>query len=99
MSMRVLILISLFFSLVHCSHFSVYRNEQQKTLPSEAQVVPTPHYFWGLLPGKNKLVGSELCPNSRIDAAQTGMTTVDVLLTIVTAGIYVPSRAVIYCSK
>jgi hypothetical protein len=68
-------------------------------LPSDAQVIPTPHYLWGLLPGKDKLVESELCPNSRIDAAQTGMTIGDVLLTIVTVGIYVPSRAVIYCSK
>jgi hypothetical protein len=77
----------------------VYRNEEQKTLPSDARIVPTPHYFWGLLPGKDKLVESELCPNSRISAAQTGMTTADVLLTIVTVGIYVPSRAAIGCSE
>jgi hypothetical protein len=99
MNVRLIILISLCLSLIHCSHFSVYRNEEQKTLPSDAQVVPTPHYFWGLLPGKDKLVESELCPNSRINAAQTGMTAVDVLLTIVTVGIYVPSQAAIDCSK
>lgn len=99
MSLGRLIPILLFFSLVHCSHFSVYRNEEQKASPTDAQIIKTPHYFWGLLPGKGKLIESELCPNSRIEAVQTGMNGVDVLLTIVTAGIYVPSRAAVSCSQ
>ena len=99
MILRLLILISLFFSLVNCTHFSMYRNEEQKALPPEAQTIATPHYFWGLLSAKDKLVESELCPNSRIEGVKMGMTTGNVLLTIVTAGIYVPSRTTISCSK
>jgi len=97
--MRILLLM-LCFSLVHCSHFTMNRNEDQKTsAASDAQIIETAHYFWGLQPGKRGLVESNLCPNSRIDVVQMNMTTVDVLLTIVTAGIYAPSRATITCSK
>jgi hypothetical protein len=77
----------------------MYRNEERPASLSDARVVRTPHFFWGLWPGKAKLAESELCPNSRIDAARTGMTASDVLLTIVTAGIYVPSRIAVSCSK
>lgn len=94
-----LVLLPLSLFLIQCSTLNVYRGEVQKNLTSDVMKVETSHFLWGILPANPSLVEDQLCPGSRLDAAQMGMTGGDVLLTAVTLGIYVPSRVTVTCSK
>lgn len=96
--MRFLLPILCFF-LVHCSTLNVYRSEDQKNFTSAVMKVETSHYLWGFFASNPGLVEARLCADSRIDAVQMGMTGSDVLIGVVTLGIYVPSRATVNCSK
>lgn len=93
------VLLPLSLLLVQCSTLNVYRGEDQKNFTSNVMKVETSHFLWGILPANPGLVEDQLCPDSRLDAAQMGMTGGDVLLTAVTLGIYVPSRVTVNCTK
>ena len=53
--------------------------------------------LWGLLPLKGSSTPDPLCGSQRIVSVQTAMTTTQVMLTVVTAGIYVPQRVDVSC--
>lgn len=94
-----LLLFCLSLFLIQCSSLNVYRGEDQKNFTSNVMKVETGHYFWGLLPSEKGLLEQHLCPESRLDAAQMGMSFGEVLIGVVTLGIYVPSRVMVSCAK
>ncbi len=79
---------------------TLYRNDSQNSDPAaKTSKYETPFFLWGLIPGLKVLSEAEMCPNSRMAAASLGMTTGDVMIGIVTLGLYVPSRVIVSCAK
>lgn len=83
--------------LAGCVGFQVKRDESSHTM-QPMQTVQLHSFVWGFVPAK-KLSESELCPQARIERLKLGLRPRDVLLTVVTLGIYVPHHAEIQCSR
>jgi hypothetical protein len=89
---------TLFFliSFAGCSHLTLYRGDEHPS-QGETQDVPADSYLWGFANVSKIPPESELCPKSRIETIDMKMTGQDVLITMITLGIYVPHRVEITC--
>lgn len=88
--------------LCACAEMRIVRNEKPALYTNvTSQTDLKLHSFvLGLVPGKSLLSQNELCDkNHRIDSVRLGMKSTDVLVTLVTFGVYVPYRATINCIK
>lgn len=91
------LLIMILFSALACSHLTLHRGEGLIT--GDTQIVSDDYYLWGFGSGHGPFYEKDLCPNSRIETMDMKMTGSDVLISLVTLGIYVPNRLEITCYR
>jgi hypothetical protein len=88
----------LLICLSACSHLLIQRGEE-KSAEGPVQRIELRSFIWGFVPHRKIRPEAELCPNGRIRTADLKMDQQDVLLTIVTLGIYIPHRVDITCGQ
>ena len=79
-----------------CAHVTLIRGDGS---PANGEKVTfTKHAFlWGFVPGPKLPEESAICPQSKIEAVDLKMEKTQVLIAIVTIGIYVPHRVEFTC--
>ncbi len=90
-------LIMLFFTLSACSHLTVVSTESTlATGPSHTLAMDS--YLLGTIRGSHVLTAGELCPNAELEGMTMRTRTPDVLLSLITLGIYVPYDLEVRCT-
>jgi hypothetical protein len=84
--------------LTSCANLAIHRNDAPAA-GGERTEVRLASFLFGFVPGKKLPPVSTICGKNRLESIDLGMTGNDVLLTLVTFGIYVPHRAVVTCGK
>jgi hypothetical protein len=84
--------------LTSCANLTIQRNDAPAS-GGEQTEVRLASFLFGFVPGKRFPPLSTICEKGRLESIDLGMTGNDVLLTLVTFGIYVPHRAVVTCGK
>jgi len=95
--MRLLFVLTLLFPL-GCQHMVINRADPPRAL-GESHEMEIDSFFRGALPATKIPPEKEVCPKSRIENVELRMSGSDVLLSIVTLGIYVPHRVILTCAK
>lgn len=80
-----------------CSHFTAHRDESPTLQPPTTYMYHS--FFFGFIPGPQIPTGEVLCPQSRIQTLDYRMSSLDVLITSATVGIYVPHRVNVTCAN
>lgn len=93
--MKILASFLIFLSL-GCNHVTISRYEKASASTKSTEI-ELDSFALGFVPVKLPSE-NEACPQSKIDSVNLSMNTKDVLLSIVTIGIYVPHRAEITCT-
>lgn len=75
----------------------VVRDDAQVT--GETKVYQINSFLWAFVPGRKLPSGPELCPGGQVQTLDLSMAASDVLLTVVTIGIYVPHQVQVTCLK
>lgn len=95
--MRTLLALLTCFT-VGCSHLTLTRSEEAVS-SQETHDFAVSSYLLGFLTLTKLPPVTEICIKSRLESVDMKMESSDVLLTIVTLGLYVPHRVVVTCGK
>ena len=83
--------------LTSCANLTVNRNDTPAA--GESTEIKLSSFLEGFVPGRKIPPASSLCPNGRVESIALGMNGGDVMLTMVTLGVFVPHRATVTCGK
>lgn len=96
--MKQLLLLSLVLCLSACSSVSVRTDGQAKSMEPADFHQRYRYWFWGLK-GHHSINVREVCQGKKIAQVQTLYTFTDSFLGVITAGIYTPRTARVWCKK
>jgi hypothetical protein len=94
--MRLMIMAALAALQIGCV-MKVVRDDSQAT--GEKKTYQLKSLLWAFVPIAKLPPASEMCPGAQVQTLDLGMEPHQVLLTWVTAGIFVPHRAEVTCSR
>lgn len=82
--------------LAGCAQVQFTRKDEAKPTHQEHKFLVS-QLVWGFTPLVSPPAPNALCANSRIETVQINLNTIDVLLSTLTLGFYVPQRVVVQC--
>lgn len=97
MNLKFYALLTLSLILGACSHFTAHRDEVPTQQPGHTYKYHS--FLFGFIPGPQLASSEILCPQSRIQTLDYRMSSLDVLITSATVGIYVPHRVTVTCAN
>ncbi len=92
--LRAVFTLTLLFSTA-CSHLTIDRS-REKASAGQVVTVQIHSFVFGFVPGR-RLYQQDICAKSQIETLEMKMDSRDVLIAIVTLGIYVPHRILAVC--
>jgi len=95
--MKLLLVLAILVS--GCARLTVVRDENVAPAAVDKKNVKLHSFLWEIIPGKRIPPQQILCPSGRIERLDFGMDTGEVLLTLVTLGIYVPHHVDVTCTN
>lgn len=85
-------------ALTACSSVTIHPEASQKLASPPSHEESKGFYFWGL-EGEHRVNVAEICGNNSVSQMQSQATFRDVLMSVITLGVYAPHTVKIWCEQ